>query len=109
MLKLCTCLFLAASLGTGLSGCAMTRESPAPVALAGAPEIPAETTHVAADTQKIGELERQLAREQRLCVADKRRLEVALKDAQKQNEELQKKIDALLNIDRDLRNRNRGR
>jgi hypothetical protein len=87
----------------------MTRQNPAPVSVAGAPEIPAETAHVAADTQKISELERQLAREQRLCIADKRRLEVALKDAQKQNEDLQKKLDALLNIDRDLRNRNRGR
>ena len=57
------------------------------------------------DVQKIGELERQLADRQRQCQVEKRRLEFALKDSQKHSEELQKKIDALLAIDRELRNR----
>ena len=57
------------------------------------------------DIQKIGELEKQAADKQRQCLAEKRRLELALKDNQKQTDELQKKLDSLLAIDRDLRSR----
>jgi hypothetical protein len=109
MLRLCTCLFVVALLGSGLSGCAMTSEIPAPVAVAGASESSPEVAHGAADCQRVSDLERQLSREQRQCIAEKRRLEAALKDSQKQTEDLQKKIDALLAIDRDLRNRSKNR
>lgn len=57
------------------------------------------------DVQKIGELEKQLAERQRQCQVEKRRLELALKDNQKQSDELQKKLDSLLAIDRELRSR----
>ncbi|MBK7415487.1 MAG: hypothetical protein IPJ38_10645 [Dechloromonas sp.] len=57
------------------------------------------------DVQKIGELEKQVTEKQRQCMAEKRRLELALKDNQKQADELQKKLDSLLAIDRDLRSR----
>ncbi|MEN9481793.1 MAG: hypothetical protein RLZZ298_3188 [Pseudomonadota bacterium] len=59
------------------------------------------------DVQKIGELEKQLAERQRHCQAEKRRLELALKDNQKQSDELQKKLDSLLAIDRELRSRSK--
>jgi uncharacterized protein HemX len=59
----------------------------------------------ALDVQKIAELEKQLAERQRQCQAEKRRLELALKDNQKQSDELQKKLDSLLAIDRELRGR----
>ncbi len=62
----------------------------------------------AVDVQRISELERQLAERQRQCQLEKRRLELALKDNQKQSEELQKKLDALLAIDRELRSRTRN-
>lgn len=61
------------------------------------------------DVQKISELERQLAERQRQCQAEKRRLELALKDNQKQSDELQKKLDSLLAIDRELRSRAKSR
>lgn len=61
------------------------------------------------DIQKIGDLEKQLAERQRQCQAEKRRLELALKDNQKQSDELQKKLDSLLAIDRELRARVKNR
>ena len=62
----------------------------------------------AADAQRISELERSLAERQRQCLVDKRRLELALKESQKQAEETQKKLDALLAIDRELRARGKA-
>jgi hypothetical protein len=95
---------LVASLG----GCATNADKPVACT---APEVLAEPvpSRSPGDVQKINDLERQLAREQRQCLADKRRLEQSLKDAQKQSEDLQKKIDALLAIDHDLRNRSKNR
>lgn len=97
-----------------LAGCALLEETPAPPAVETAPQSisPSVPIRAPGDIQRIGELERQLAREQRQNLADKKRLEQALKDlkeAQKLNEELQSKIDALLAIDHDLRNRERIR
>jgi len=46
-----------------------------------------------------------MAERQRQCQEEKRRLELTLKENQKRTEELQKKLDALLAIDRDLRSR----
>jgi predicted RNase H-like nuclease (RuvC/YqgF family) len=105
------------AIGCSLAGCASNTEKPAPVeAAAEAPEIVQMPPRSSSDIQKIGELERQLAREQRQCQAEKRRLDLALKDSQKQSEDLQKKfddlqnkLDALLDIDRELRNRSRNR
>ena len=116
MLKTRYRLAIISAFCAGLTGCASTIE---PVTVSVTPE-PVETAPVACrstnDVQKIGDLERQLAKEQRQCANDKRRQEQALKESQKQNEDLQKKLDdaqkkldALLTIDRDLRNRNRGR
>lgn len=52
----------------------------------------------------------------RPCQDEKRRLEIALRDAQKRNDELQKrhddiqnKLDALMAIERDVRNRQKSR
>jgi hypothetical protein len=53
------------------------------------------------DVQRIVELEKK----QRQCLAEKRRLELAIKDNQKQTDELQKKLDSLLAIDREIRSR----
>ena len=84
-------------------------------ACAGKPSLPAdesqETIHAAKTPEqlRINELERQLAEKQRQCAEDKRRQDVALKENQKKTEELQKKLDALLAIDRDLRLRSKGR
>lgn len=109
MLKIPCRLTLVAAFGASLAGCASigeksgTHEGVATVVEA-APSIPRSP----ADLQKINDLERQLTREQRLCLAERRRLELALKESQKQSEDLQKKIDALLAIDRDLRNRSRN-
>lgn len=81
-----------------LTGCAANASKP-----------PDATSLAATDHQRINELERQLAERQRLCLAEKRRLELALKESQKQNEELQAKIDALRAIDRELRTREKSR
>lgn len=88
-----------------LSGCLINSEKrPA------GPNDPAVVaTRAPTDIQRIAELEQQLAQQNRQCVVDKRRLELSLKDSQKQNEVLQKKLDALLAIDRELRNRAKGR
>ena len=93
-----------------LSGCATQVE------LQAVPETPVEISveptpisRAPADVQKINVLERQLADKQRQCLVDKRRLEAALKDNQKRVDELQKKFDALLAIDRDLRSSKKNR
>lgn len=72
-----------------------------------APAVQAEPTSVGrtGDGQKTGIAEQQLAEKQRQCLVDKRRLEVALKDSQKQVEDLQNKLDVLLAIDRELRSK----
>jgi ornithine cyclodeaminase/alanine dehydrogenase-like protein (mu-crystallin family) len=57
---------------------------------------------------RINELERVLADKQRHCLEEKRRLDAAIKEGQKKAEDLQKKLDALLAIDRDLRSRNKA-
>ncbi|HEX9195085.1 MAG TPA: hypothetical protein VF854_03615 [Azonexus sp.] len=54
-------------------------------------------------------MERQLAERQRQCAEDKRRLDQALKESQLRTEQLQKKLDALLAIDRELRSRGKDR
>jgi len=87
-----------------LSGCAVGNARQAepgdsPVASSAAPS----------DAQRIADLQRQLAERQRHCNEDKRRQELALKDAQKRNDELQKKLDSLLAIDRELRSRGKDR
>ena len=112
MLNIRCRLLLIAIIGTGLAGCASTEEkSDTPVSAPVVEAIPSNY-HAPSDILKINDLERQLAREQRQSLADKRRLDLSLKESQKLNEELQKKIDdlqkkldALLAIDRDLRNR----
>ena len=109
MLKNPSCLALLIALGAGLAGCATTDENPASPAAPAILEATPVATRSAGDIQKINDLERQLSREQRQCLADKRRLEASLKESQKQSEDLQKKLDALLTIDRDLRNRSRSR
>lgn len=86
-----------------LSGCAFNADRPAePVETAAAYSMPS-------DAQRIADLQRQLAERQRHCNEDKRRHELALKDAQKRNDELQKKLDSLLAIDRELRSRGKDR
>jgi uncharacterized protein YlxW (UPF0749 family) len=119
MLNICCRLLLITIIGAGLAGCASTEEkSDAPV-IAPVVEAVPSNYHAPSDILKISDLERQLAKEQRQYLTDKRKLELSLKDSQKQNEELQKKVDdlqkklddlqkkldALLAIDRDLRNR----
>lgn len=109
-------LIVVASMAAGLAGCATTGEDKTAAVPEALPEAEPVTSRSASDIQKISDLERQLLREQRQCQADKRRLDLSLKESQKQSEELQKKLDdlqrkldALLAIDRDLRNRNRSR
>jgi len=112
MLNIRCRLVIIAILGAGLAGCTSIDEKPeAPVSAPVVETIPSNY-HAPSDILKINDLERQLAREQRQSLADKRRLDLSLKESQKLNEELQKKIDdlqkkldALLAIDRDLRNR----
>lgn len=101
MLKL---LLIAIALA-GLGGCASQDAKQVS-------EVPAEPPAVSrslADIQKINALERQLAERQRQCLVDKRRQEVALKESQKQVDELEKKLDALLAIDRELRSTKKPR
>ena len=84
-------------------------------ACAGKPTQPADDSQEIASATKspeqlhINELERSLAEKQRQCAEEKRRQDAALKDSLKKNEELQKKLSALLAIDRDLRTRSKGR
>jgi hypothetical protein len=77
---------------------------------------PAATTRSAADAQRISRLERQLTEQQRLaserqrqCLEDRLQLERMLKESQYRSDELQKKLDAILAIDRDLRRGNKER
>ncbi|MDP3538658.1 MAG: hypothetical protein Q8S26_08135 [Azonexus sp.] len=98
LLRLATCLSVV------LSGAACTTYREIPPDTSAEPVATARST---TDVQKIADLERQMAEKQRQCLADKRRLETTLKENQKQNEELQKKLDGLLAIDRELRNRNK--
>ena len=87
-----------------LYGCASRPEAPV--------EAPVEPVVVAKppdQSQKISELERQIAEKQHQCLVDKRRLENSLKELQKQNDDLRRKLDGLLDIDRDLRSRGKAR
>lgn len=99
---------LAASCATGLlgmallSGCTASPQRPVEV------HEPPPTGSAASDTQRIGELQRQLAERQRQCNEEKKRQDQSLKEAQKRNDELQKKLDTLLAIDRELRSRGKG-
>jgi small-conductance mechanosensitive channel len=88
-----TCL-LAVAL---LSACAS--KAPAPVE---SPDNAAAPPHTP-EQLRINELERLLAEKQRQCLDDRRRQDALLKESQKKTDELQKKIDALLAIDRELR------
>jgi hypothetical protein len=108
------CRLAAAILVGSLAGCATNEDKPVPTAVV--PEVVSEAAppRLPSDIQKIADLERQLIREQRQYLAEKRRLDLSLKESQKLNEELQKKLDdlqkkldALLAIDRDLRSRSR--
>jgi len=89
------------------SGCATPRDQKADTAQAlQAPPAPAPTqTEIA----RLIEAERQLAEKQRHCQEEKRRLELALKENQKRNDDVQKKLDALLAIDREIRSRGKTR
>jgi hypothetical protein len=96
--------FLCLGCCLGLAGCASNIEKPPAVvdALPGSPRpVP--------DAKRIAELERQLAERQRQCAEEKRRQELALKENQLHTEQLQKKLDALLAIDRELRSRGKDR
>lgn len=88
----------------GLVGCASTLEKPPEVA-----DVLPSTSSPVSDTRRIAELERQLAERQRQCAEDKRQQDMLLKQSQLSTEQLQKKLDALLAIDRELRSRGKGR
>lgn len=88
----------------GLTGCATNSEMP----VASASSLTPSSSRSTSDTQRIAELERQLVERQRHCLEDKRRQDLALKENQKQSEELQKKLNALLAIDRELRRRGKN-
>ena len=96
--------FLCLGCCLGLTGCASNNEQP-PVTVEVLPTSPRPVS----DAQRITELERRLAERQRQCADEKRRLELALKENQLRTEELQKKLDALLSIDRELRSRGKDR
>jgi hypothetical protein len=100
------------AVGLGLTGCSTTNETPVgvdgeswPVSAKPPVEIKKAPTP---EPQRIRELERQLVERQRHCLEDKNRLEQSLRESQKRSEELQKKLDSLLAIDRELRNRGKG-
>ena len=86
--------------------CACTAVPSAPVE---SPEPTAAATTHPGDVQRIGELERQLSQRQRQCAEDKRRLERDLRESQKRSDDLQKKLNAVLAIDRELRRGSKGR
>lgn len=94
-------LLLTVAALAGLSACATLPGQQAPVVQT----EPTSVGRMPADVEKIGTPEQQLAEKHRQCLVDKRRLEVALKDSQKQAEDLQKKLDVLLAIDRELRSK----
>lgn len=87
-----------------LTACASNTEKSPVVA-----DVPPSVPRPVSDTQRIAELERQLAERQRQCAEEKRRQELALKESQLRTEQLQKKLDSLLAIDRELRNRPKER
>ena len=96
--------FLCLACCLGLAGCASNIEQPPEVV-----EVLPSSPRPVSDAPRIAELERRLAERQRQCVDEKRRLELALKENQLRTEELQKKLDALLAIDRELRSRGKDR
>jgi TolA-binding protein len=103
-------IFLAVSLG--LTGCATKNETQVEMEgeslpVAARPGVETRKTPTP-ESQRIRELERQLVERQRHCLEDKNRLEQALRENQKRSEELQKKLDSLLAIDRELRTRGKG-
>ena len=97
-------LFLCLLYCLGLTACASNIEKPPAVV-----DVLPSSPRPVPDARRIAELERQLAERQRLCAEEKRRLELALKENQLRTEELQKKLDALLSIDRELRSRGKDR
>lgn len=99
-LRSSSCLFV----GTFLFGCASRPEAPVEV-----PTEPVSISRPIDNSLKNSDSERQVAEKQRQCLSEKKKLEIALKDSQKQNDELKKKLDALLSIDRDLRSRGKGK
>jgi type IV pilus biogenesis protein CpaD/CtpE len=73
-------------------------------------ESPALTTEKRSPEQiRIDELEHLLADKQKQCAEEKRRQGSALKESQKKVDDLQKKLNGLLEIDRELRQRNKVR
>lgn len=96
--------FLCLGCCLGLAGCASNMEQPP-----GVVDVLPGSPRPVSDAPRNAELERRLAERQRQCADDKRRLELALKENQLRTEELQKKLDALLAIDRELRNRGKDR
>lgn len=101
-----TC-FAIATLSTSLvlSACSITQENKSEIAEAVQAYPTRAPAPTLAETGRLIETERQLTEKQRHCLEEKRRVELALKDSQKRNEEVQKKLDALLAIDREIRGR----
>jgi hypothetical protein len=89
-----------------LAGCVAQPER---AAVANEGSVPASTVAVPAEAARPSDAERLLAEKHRQCQEEKRRLDNALKENQKRNDELQKKLDGLLAIDRDLRSRGKAR
>jgi len=84
-----------------LGGCASTAGTkPEPVAEPSPRSSP--------EPVKPSDSERLMAERQRHCQEDKRRLELMLKENQKRTDELQKKLEALLAIDRDVHSRGKS-
>ncbi len=88
-----------------LAGCAAQPE--APVVSLDQLEAPAQSA--ATSGVKPGAAEVSPNDRLRPCQDEKRRLEIALRDAQKRHDELQRKLDAVMAIDRDMRNRTKTR
>ena len=65
--------------------------------------VPSSVAARTPEELRINELERILADKQRQCAEEKRRQDSALKESQKKADELQKKLNNLLAIDRELR------
>lgn len=95
-----------AALGVGflLGGCVTLQENDTnPSTEQASPSLSA--TEIA----RLLEAKKQFAEKQRHCHNEKSRLELAIKEQQKRNDETQKKLDALLAIDRDIRSRRKHR
>ena len=97
-------LFLCLLYCLGLTACASNIEKPPAVV-----DVLPSSPRPVPDARRIAELERQLAERQRQCAEEKRRQELVLKENQLHTEQLQKKLDALLAIDRELRSRGKDR